>query len=100
MKIIYRYLLKEVGELLLRYLWLVLLFWQAIQSVVEKADQLSLFIWSDVVEKEARDGTEDRIEDRMEIGDRTEDGTEDGTEDRRDDGMEDGTEDRTDDGMQ
>ena len=38
MKIIYRYLPKEVGELLLRYLWLVLPFWQAIQSVVEKAN--------------------------------------------------------------
>ena len=38
MKIIHRYLPKEVGELLLRYLWLVLPFWQAIQSVVEKAD--------------------------------------------------------------
>jgi hypothetical protein len=37
-KIIHQYLPREVGELLLRYLWLVLLFWQAVQSVVEKAD--------------------------------------------------------------
>ena len=74
MKIIHRYLLQEVGELLLRYLWLVLPFWQAIQSVVEKADQLSPFIWSDAVEKEARDRTEDRTE----VGDRTEDRTEAG----------------------
>ena len=49
MKIIHRYLPQEVGEILLRYLWLVLPFWQAVQSVVEKADQLSPFIWSDAV---------------------------------------------------
>jgi len=51
MKIIHRYLPREVGELLLRYLWLVLPFWQAIQSVTEQADQLSPFIWSDAIEK-------------------------------------------------
>jgi hypothetical protein len=50
MKIIHRYLPREVGELLLRYLWLVLPFWQAVQSVVQKADQLSPFIWSDAVQ--------------------------------------------------
>ena len=50
MKIIHRYLPREVGEVLLRYLWLVLPFWQAVQSVVEKADQLSPFIWSDAVQ--------------------------------------------------
>jgi hypothetical protein len=38
MKIIHQYLPKEVGELLLRYLWLVLPFWQAIESVTKKAD--------------------------------------------------------------
>jgi hypothetical protein len=38
MKIIYQYLPKEVRELLLRYLWLVLPFWQAIESVTKKAD--------------------------------------------------------------
>jgi hypothetical protein len=37
-KIIYKYLPKEVKELLVRYLWLILPFWQAMQSVVEKAD--------------------------------------------------------------
>jgi hypothetical protein len=55
MKIIYRYLLQEVGELLLRYLWLVLPFWQAVRSVTEKADQLSPFIWSDTIEKDERE---------------------------------------------
>src|SRR5277367_6410975 len=86
MKIIHRYLPREVGELLLRYLWLVLRFWQAIQSVVEKADQLSPFIWSDAVEKEAGDRTEDRTEvgdgtgDRTEVGDGTGDRTEGGDE--------------------
>jgi len=44
MKIIHRYLPREVGELLVRYLWLVLPFWQAIQSVTKKADKLSPFV--------------------------------------------------------
>jgi RecQ family ATP-dependent DNA helicase len=56
MKIIHRYLPREVGELLLRYLWLVLPFWQSIQSVIEKADKLSPFIWSDAIEKDGKDG--------------------------------------------
>ena len=76
MKIIHRYLPKEVGELLLQYLWLVLPFWQAIESVTKQADQLSPFIWSNAVEKEAKDRTEDRTEAR----DRTEDRTEEGDE--------------------
>ena len=59
-KIIHRYLPKEVGELLLRYLWLVLPFWQAVQSVVEKADQLSPFIWADAVEREKTEGSRER----------------------------------------
>jgi hypothetical protein len=33
-KIIYRYLLREVGELVVWYLWLVLLFVQRIQAMV------------------------------------------------------------------
>ena len=36
--------------MLLQYLWLVLPFWQAIESVTKQADELSLFIWSDAVE--------------------------------------------------
>ena len=60
----------------MRYLWLVLPFWQAIQSVTEKADQLSPFIWSDAVEKEAGDRTEDRTEVGDGTGDRTEGGDE------------------------
>jgi hypothetical protein len=80
MKIIHRFLPKEVGGLLLRYLWLVLPFWQAIESVTKQADKLSPFIWSDAVKKEAKDRTEDRTEDRMEARDRTEDRTEEGDE--------------------
>jgi hypothetical protein len=30
-KVIYRYLLQEVGKLLFYYLWLVLLFWQKLE---------------------------------------------------------------------
>ncbi len=73
MKIIHRYLPKEVGELLLRYLWLVLPFWQAVQSVTEKADKLSPFIWSDAIEKkekkkEQEGGIEGDIDEGYESG--------------------------------
>jgi len=82
-KIIHRYLPKEVGELLLRYLWLILPFWQAIQSVVEEADQLSPFIWADAVAKKKEEnetrGSIDRTEDGGDGTDRTE-GSRDGTE--------------------
>ena len=62
-KIIHRYLLREVRELLLRYLQLVLPFWQAVQSVTEKADQLSPFIQADIVEKDKKDEKDRREQD-------------------------------------
>ena len=76
MKIIHRYLPQEVGEILFRYLWLVLPFWQAVQSVVEQADQLSPFVWSDAVqakeepqeEQQDEQGEEQREEYREEHG--------------------------------
>lgn len=69
MKIIHRYLPREVGELLIRYLHLVLPFSQAVQSVIKKADGLSPFLWSDVtVKKEEK--SEDKDEDEgYETGD-------------------------------
>ena len=63
MKIIHRYLPREVGEILVRYLWLVLPFWQAIQSVTEKADQLSPFMWSDAVVKDEKDEKDKKEQD-------------------------------------
>ena len=46
-KIIHRYLLKEVSELLVYYLWLVLLFLQKLNMLVYKHVALpSLFLWS------------------------------------------------------
>lgn len=39
----------------MRYLWLVLPFWQAIRSITEKADQLSPFIWSDAIESKKQE---------------------------------------------
>src|SRR5450432_3275936 len=59
-KIIHRYLPREVRELLVRYLWLVLPFWQAIQSVTKKADKLSPFVWADAVEKEEKKDERER----------------------------------------
>ena len=69
-KIIYRYLPQEVEELLFRYLQLVLLFWQAIELVTQQADRLSLFIWSDVVEKkeEAQKETEGEVDSSRDEG--------------------------------
>src|SRR5580658_2324087 len=60
MKIIHRYLPREVRGLLLQYLCLLLLFWQAIQSVTEKADKLSPCIWSDAIEKEEKKGEKEQ----------------------------------------
>jgi hypothetical protein len=70
MKIIHRYLPREVGELLFRYLWLVLPFWQAIESVTQQADRLSPFIWSDAVEKkeEAQKETEGEVDSSRDEG--------------------------------
>ena len=50
---------------------MVLLFWQAVQSVTEKADQLSPFIWADVVAKDKKDEKEqgNRIEGDVDKGD-------------------------------
>jgi len=48
-KIIHRYLPREVSELFIRYLWIVLPFWQKVQVVVQEADEISPFVWSDAV---------------------------------------------------
>jgi hypothetical protein len=81
MKIIHRYLPREVGELLLRYLWLVLPFWQAVQSVTKKADQLSLFIWSGAIEKEKDEKDKKDERERDELDSNTDEGYESGEPD-------------------
>jgi hypothetical protein len=45
-KIIQRYLPREVGELLVYYLWLALPFSEAMQVVVGGVDELSAFVWA------------------------------------------------------
>lgn len=45
-KIIHRFLPREVGELLVWYLWLVLPFWQRIQGIVKGAGRVSAFLWA------------------------------------------------------
>ena len=42
---------------------MVLPFWQAVQSVTEKADQLSSFVWADAVEKDKKDEKDRREQD-------------------------------------
>ena len=45
LNVIYRFLPREVGELLIWYLWLVLPFWQAINSVTQQADYANPFLF-------------------------------------------------------
>lgn len=46
-KVIHRYLPREIDELLVWYLWLVLLYWQQVQGVIKQADNRSAFLWAD-----------------------------------------------------
>ncbi|KAK4232713.1 DEAD-like helicase, partial [Achaetomium macrosporum] len=48
-KVIHRYVPREVGELLVWYLWLVLPFWQQVQAMLDGADAPSAFLWADRV---------------------------------------------------
>jgi len=48
-KIIHRYVPREVGELLVWYMWLVLPFWQGVQGRVQGKRVRSAFLWADEV---------------------------------------------------
>ena len=48
-KVVHRFLPREVGELLVWYLWLVLPFWQQIQGVIKGGDVSSAFLWADEI---------------------------------------------------
>ncbi|GJC88126.1 hypothetical protein ColLi_10964 [Colletotrichum liriopes] len=48
-KVIHRYLPREVGELLVWYLWLVLPFWQEVQGTVSRSGRYSAYLWADEV---------------------------------------------------
>lgn len=62
-KVIHRYLPREVGELLVWYLWLALPFWQQVQGIVKDADNRSPFLWSDeVVSRAGGEGETERRE--------------------------------------
>jgi RecQ family ATP-dependent DNA helicase len=56
-KIIHRYLPREVGELLVYYLWLVLPFWEKLQCQMTGQVVSSAFIWGDGEKKEHRQWT-------------------------------------------
>ncbi|KAF4480637.1 hypothetical protein CGGC5_v011645 [Colletotrichum fructicola Nara gc5] len=65
-KVIHRYLPREVGELLVWYLWLVLPFWQQVGGIIHQTDRKSAFLWADDVVvrsraagDDARNNTED-----------------------------------------
>ncbi|TPX16410.1 uncharacterized protein E0L32_012428, partial [Thyridium curvatum] len=48
-KVIHRYLPREVGELLVWYMWLVLPFWQQVQGRIKQQHVRSAFLWADQV---------------------------------------------------
>ncbi|KAK6599319.1 hypothetical protein H4I96_08523 [Botrytis cinerea] len=56
-KIVHRYLPREVGELLVYYLWLVLPFWEKLQFQVTGKPSSSPFLWGDGQKKEHRQWT-------------------------------------------
>jgi hypothetical protein len=60
-KVIHRYLPREVSELLVWYLWLVLPFWQQVQGIIKDAGIRSSYSWPDeVVRKVEISETEQR----------------------------------------
>ncbi|KAF4473075.1 ATP-dependent DNA helicase Q1 [Fusarium albosuccineum] len=56
-KVIHRYLPREVGELLVWYMWLVLPFWQVVQGRMKQKRRRSAFLWADQVV--SQDGSKD-----------------------------------------
>ncbi|EXL40012.1 hypothetical protein FOCG_17407 [Fusarium oxysporum f. sp. radicis-lycopersici 26381] len=52
-KVIHRYLPREVSELSVWYLWLVLPFWQQVQGIVKDAGIRSPYLWPDEVVRKA-----------------------------------------------
>jgi len=65
-KIVHHYLPREVGELLMYYLWLVLPFWENVQVSIDEAVKPSPFLWGEPkmeadmgVEKEETVGEEE-----------------------------------------
>ncbi|KAK6591502.1 hypothetical protein H4I95_12174 [Botrytis cinerea] len=56
-KIVHRYLPREVGELLVYYLWLVLPFWEKLQFQMTGKPSSSPFLWGDGKKKEHRQWT-------------------------------------------
>ena len=58
---IQRFLPREVGELLVYYLWLALPFFETMQLVVDRVDKLSAFVWGDE-QSESRESTYKGVE--------------------------------------
>jgi hypothetical protein len=89
-KVIHRYLPREVGELLVWYLWLVLPWWQQVQGVVKDAGIRSPYLWPDeVVRRDEVSETEQRERRQAEMESQgSQDGIGGGGDDR---GDEDGT---------
>ena len=65
-RVIHRYLPREVGELLVWYLWLALPFWQEVQGIVKQADIRSPFLWPDEVVSRTEEESETERRERVE----------------------------------
>ncbi|KAL0764703.1 hypothetical protein CaCOL14_012793 [Colletotrichum acutatum] len=62
-KIIHRYVPREVGELLVCYLWLVLPFWREADGISKQAHYYSAFLWADeIVQRKASGGREPGVD--------------------------------------
>ncbi|KAF6815375.1 hypothetical protein CMUS01_12464 [Colletotrichum musicola] len=59
-KVIHQYLPREVGELLVWYLWLVLPFWQEVQGITREVGKYSSFLWADETVQEGAKAGDDR----------------------------------------
>uniref|UniRef100_L7IS48 DNA 3'-5' helicase n=1 Tax=Pyricularia oryzae (strain P131) TaxID=1143193 RepID=L7IS48_PYRO1 len=77
-KAVSRFVPREVGLLLMWYMWLVLPFWQQVQGVVEGGDEASAFLWANKVMFSKAEESED--EDEEDDWDEDEDEDEDENE--------------------
>ena len=60
-KVIHQYVPREVGSLLVWYMWLVLPFWQNVQGRMKGARRTSTFLWADEIVGEAKAGDKVRV---------------------------------------
>ena len=58
-KVIHRFVLREIGELVVWLLWLLLPFWQRVRAVEEDIDETSPLLWADDVAGRSNDSPDE-----------------------------------------